>query len=104
MAILRNDCEFAPGVCEVSRLYQQPFQLDECCEIDAWRADCHAGANCRIEHPTGDGHHDAEGTLHLKKLACRPLLYETHQNLPAKIGMASVMDFQLLPDMGRMNG
>jgi hypothetical protein len=42
--------------------------------------------------------------LHAKKLARRPLFYATHQDLAAEIWMIPVVDFQLLPDMGRMNG
>ena len=34
----------------------------------------------------------------------RTLLDATHQNLPAGIRVKRVTDFQLLPDMGRMNG
>ena len=44
------------------------------------------------------------GPCTLKKLARRSLLYATHQDLAAEIWMIPVVDFQLLPDMGRMNG
>jgi len=76
----------------------------ECGHIDARRADCHSCANHRIEHPTGDRYHDACRPLYAKKLAGRSLLYATHQDLAAKIWMIPVVDFQFLPDMGRMNG
>ena len=104
IAFLRNDCDIAPGVCGVGRPYQQPFQLDECGQVDARRADYHLGANHGIEHPTCDRYHDAGRPLHPKKLARRSLLHATHQNLAAEIWMIPVVDFQLLPDMGRMNG
>jgi hypothetical protein len=91
-------------VCGARRTYQQPLQLDECCRIDARRADCQPRANHGIEHPTGDGYHDAGRPLHLKELARRSLLYPTHSNLAAEIRVPPIMDFQLLPDMGRMNG
>jgi hypothetical protein len=32
------------------------------------------------------------------------MLHATHQNLPTEIRVIPVTDFQLLPDMGRMNG
>ena len=44
------------------------------------------------------------GPLHHKKLAGRSLLHAPHQDLAAEIWMPPVMDFQFLPDMGRMNG
>ena len=62
------------------------------------------GANHRIEHPTGDGYDNAGRPLHLKKLARRSLLHAPHHDLVAEIWVIPVMDFQLLPDMGRMNG
>jgi hypothetical protein len=39
-----------------------------------------------------------------KKLTRRPLFYATHQDLTAEIWMIPVADFQILPDMVRMNG
>src|ERR1700675_1898807 len=104
IAFLPNDCDIVPGVCGVGRTDQYPLQLDECGQIDARRADCHSSANHRIEHPTGDRYHDACRPLHAKKLARRSLLHATHQDLAAEIWMIPVVDFQLLPDMGRMNG
>ena len=83
--------------------HQQPLQLDERRQINARRADCHPGANHRIEHPTGDRYDDAGRPLHLKKSARRSLLHATHRPC-AEIWVTPVMDFQLLPDMGRMNG
>ena len=44
------------------------------------------------------------GPWMLKKSARRSLLHAPDDDLAAKIGMPAVMDFQLLPDMGRMNG
>jgi hypothetical protein len=32
------------------------------------------------------------------------LLHPPHHNLALEIGMPRILDFQLLPDMGRMNG
>jgi hypothetical protein len=39
-----------------------------------------------------------------KAPAKRSLLHATHQDLAAEIWMIPVLDFRLLPDMGRMNG
>jgi len=91
-------------VCALDRAHQQPLQLDERGQIDARRADLHPRANDRIEHPTGHRDHHAGWPLHLKKLACRSLLHSAYGDLTAKIWVPSVIDFQLLPDMGRMNG
>jgi hypothetical protein len=104
IVFLPNDCDIVPGVCGVASVDQQPIQFDKCRQIDAWRAHDHSGASHRIEHPTGNGNHDTGRPLHLKKLACRSLLYASHDDFAAKIWMPSIMDFKLLSDMGRMNG
>jgi hypothetical protein len=46
----------------------------------------------------------AVARLGMTRLRLRILLHATHQNLPAKIRVGPVMDFQVLPDMGRMFG
>jgi hypothetical protein len=104
IAFLPNDSNVESGVCGIGNAHQQAPKLDECCHINARRADCHLGTNHRIEHPTGDRYNDTSWPLHLKELARRSLLHATHQNLPAEIRVTPVVDFQLLPDMGRMNG
>ena len=104
IAFLQNDCDFALGMCWFGCTYQQPLQLDECGQIDARRAQGHRGANHGIEHPTGDGNHDTHRPLHLQELTCRSMLYAADADLTPEIGMPTIMDFQLLPDMGRING
>jgi hypothetical protein len=54
--------------------------------------------------PGSDRDYDARRFQHLEEAARRSLLHSTHADLAAKIGMPSVMNFQLLTDMGRMNG
>ena len=70
------------------------------------RAACHGhrGANDGIEHPVSDGNNHARRTHDAQKSTRRSLRYAPDDDLAAKIGMPAVMDFQLLPDMGRMNG
>jgi len=104
IALLPNDSNIDSGVCGIGNAHQQALELDKRCQINPRRAHCHLGANYRIEHPTGDRHNDAGRSLHLKELARRSLLHAAHQNLPAAIRMTPIMDFQLLSDMGRMNG
>jgi len=104
IAFLPNDSNIAPGVCGFGSAHQQAPKVDERCQINPRRADCHGGTNHRIEHPTGDRYNDAGWSLHFQELPSRSPLHAAHQNLPAKIGVIPVVNFQLLPDMGRMNG
>jgi hypothetical protein len=73
-------------------------------QINARRAHHHLRTRDRIEHPAGDGDDDACRPLHLHKLARCSLLYAPNKNLAPETGVPRVMDFQLLTDMGRMNG
>jgi hypothetical protein len=90
-------------VCGLDRTYQQPLQLDECGQIDTRAAKGHPDADHWIEHPPCHRDHYAGGPQHFKELPTRSLLHPTHSNLAAEIRVPPVMDFQLLPDMGRMN-
>jgi hypothetical protein len=104
MVILPNDSGIAPGVCGVGGAHQQPVQFNKCHEIHARRALGHRGANDGIKHPVSNGNNHARRTHDAQKSPRRSLRYAPDDDLAAKIGMPAVMDFQLLPDMGRMNG
>jgi len=88
----------------IDRTNQQSLQLHECGEIDARAAKSHSGADDGIKHPPRHRDHNAGWPQHLKKLPSCSLLDTTDSNLAAKIRVPPVMDFQLLPDMGRING
>jgi hypothetical protein len=95
---------FASEVCGLAGARHQSIQINQRRQIDPRQAFGHAGADHRIDHPSGDRNDDARRTQNLKKLACRPPLNAPHANLMAEIGMPAVMNLQLLTDMGRMNG
>ena len=73
-------------------------------KINARRAQYQLGTRDRIEHPAGNADDDACRSLHLRKLAGCSLLHPPNKNLASKIRVPWIVDFQLLPDMGRMNG
>ena len=104
ITLLPNDSNIDSGVCGIGNAHQQAPELDQRCQINPRRAHCHLSTNYRIEHPAGDRYNNAGRSLYLKELARRSLLHATHQNLPAVMWVTPVMDFQLLADMGRMNG
>jgi hypothetical protein len=91
-------------VCGVGSAYQQPVQLDKRCQFHARRAHDHSTANQRIKHPTGNRDRDAFRPQDRKKLARRSMFHPSYVNPATEIGVPSVMDFQLLADVGRMNG
>lgn len=88
----------------MGRSFQQSLQLNQRGHIDARRADAHPGADLAIQHPAGHRDNHTGRPLYLEKLVCCSMLDATNQNHQAEIGGIPVMDLQLLPDMGRMNG
>ena len=104
MVILLNNSGIAPGVCGVDGAYQQPLQFNKRREIHPRRAHGHPGANDGIEHPVCNGNDHARRTHNAQKSTRCSQRYAPDDNLAAKIGMPAVMNFQLLPDMGRING
>jgi hypothetical protein len=104
MVILPLDSGIAPGVCAVGGAHQQPLQFDKCREIHARAALAHRRAKNGIKHPISDGNNHARRTQDAQKSTRRSLRYVANDDLAAKVRMPAVMDFQLPPDMGRMNG
>jgi hypothetical protein len=104
IGFLRNDYDSAPGVCGVSHTDQLLFQFNECRQVDARRSDRHPDAGHGVEHPTGNRNYDLRRPLYRQKLARRSMRHSQYRELTAKIRVPSVVDFQLLPNMGRMNG
>jgi hypothetical protein len=71
---------------------------------NCYSAHGHCNANNGIEHPDSNGNDNAGRPHDLKKLARRLLFHAPYADFVAKIRGPPVMNFQLLPDMGRMNG
>jgi len=83
---------------------QRLYQFYQRRHINAWRADCHLCARDRVEHPASDEQQNAGRIPHLYELAVRSPGNVVNNNLASKPRMPRIVDFQLLPDVGRMNG
>jgi len=102
--VLPNEHVTDSGVCGVGSASQQSVQLDERRQLDARPTNGHAAADNRIKHPTGNRNHEAGRPQDLQKLARRSLFNAPYADLGAKIRVPSIVNFQILADMGRMNG
>jgi hypothetical protein len=68
------------------------------------RADrCHTGAGDRVQHPCGDCRDHAAHCLNVNNLPGGALFAVVSSDVPIE-RVPPVMNFNLLPDMGRMNG
>jgi hypothetical protein len=90
IAFLPSDSMFASEIFGLRGAPDHLAQINQRRQIDPRRAYGHAGANHRINHPTGDRNYDARRTLNLKKLAGRAPLNTSHADLVAEIGMPAV--------------
>ena len=102
--LLLDDARIAKGASSKTALDQQLMQIAQRSDIDARRANLHAGAGGRIQHPRR--HHDDHAGRHLDvdNTTAGALLAVLPPNTATIEGMPTVMDFDFLPDMGRMNG
>ena len=81
---------------------QQLVQVDERADRDLGHADLEAGAEDGVELPGRQHGDDAGHQLDMHELArCAPLALDAPRSLPEQ-RMPSIMDNDILPDMGRM--
>lgn len=66
------------------------------------RAEDHAGADAGVEHPVRKYSYDARLDLDMDDAAAGSLLAALRSNSPAVERMPAVVNFNFLPDMGRM--
>ena len=70
----------------------------------ARRADLHADAGRRVEHPCGHHRHDAGQHLDVDEPARLTVVDPLDTDATAEQRMPAIMDDSILPDMGRMDG
>ena len=69
---------------------------------DQRRAEDHAGADAAVEHPGWKHRYDARLDLDMDDAAAGALLAVMRSNSSTVERMPAVMNFNFLPDMGRM--
>ena len=80
------------------------MQVQEGARRNMRRADLHPDARGPIQHP-GRHHDDHTGRrLNMNELTSAPSFTVKPPNTPPVQRMPAIMDFDFLPDMGRMNG
>jgi hypothetical protein len=102
--LLLDDGRIAQGALSKTALGQQLMELSQRRYGDARRAECHSGADRRIEHPRRQPDDHAGRYRNVNNLAAAaPLSILAPKAAPIKC-MPAVIDLCLLPDMGRMAG
>jgi len=78
------------------------MQLGQRRDGHARRADLHARAGDRVQHPGGDHHDDARRHLDMNHVAASASLTVVPAQPASAQRMPSIVNDDLLPDMGRM--
>ncbi len=100
--LLLDDARIVLGASSKTALNQQVMQLEERRYRHARRADLHSGAGDRIQHPRRHYGHYAGCRLDVDHAAGITLFAAANPDTTPKERVPLIMDFHLLPDMGRM--
>ena len=102
MLLLLDDGRIVPGASPETAFDQEMVQLNKPGHRHVRRADLHSGASHRIEHPHRYYSHHAGRRLDVGNAARTTLLAVANPDTTPKERVPPIMDFHLLPDMGRM--
>jgi hypothetical protein len=101
----RDDSVIVLGASSETALDEQMMKLEQRRYCHAWRADrCHTRAGNRVQHPCGDCRDHAGHCLNVNNLTCGALFAVVSPDAAPTERVPPVMNFNFLPDMGRMNG
>ena len=100
--LLLNDNGIVLGDCPKTVFNEQVMQIHQSHHRSTRRADLHARADDRVEHPCRHQCHHARCRLDVHNPTRVPLLAAADLDTTLMQGMPTVMDFNFLPDMGRM--
>jgi hypothetical protein len=80
------------------------MHVSERCERGARFPYLHSGAGDRIEHPGGYDQNLTRRSFYESDLAVGPRLKPAQSNTASKKCVPAIKNFNILPDMGRMDG
>jgi len=100
-----DDSVVVPGASSEPAFNQQMMKLEQRRYRHTRRADrCHTGAGDRVQHPCGDRREHAGHCLNVNHLPGDALFAVVSPDAVPIERVPPVMNFDFLPDMGRMNG
>jgi hypothetical protein len=100
---LLGEVGFAGAASTQSTSPQKIVEVAQSRQRDPRLPNLHADAGRGIEHPRRHHHHDPRGDLEMDETPRHPVLATLNAKLAAVQRMPSIMNDDLLPDMGRMN-
>ena len=78
------------------------MQVTQNSSRNPWSSQRHRGASAGIEHPRWQGHYNTRLNLDMDNASAGALLAVVNPYATTVVGMPAVMNYNFLPDMGRM--
>jgi hypothetical protein len=101
--LLLDDVGIAMGASPKSAFKEQSVQIPQGARRNARRSELHAGADTGVKHPSRQYRYDAWCDLDMDNAAANPLFAVLRpQTAPVK-RVPTIVNFNFLPDMGRMS-
>jgi len=104
ISILLGDGQVTAGASPKSAYHEQPVQISQGVRRNTWWTQHHASADTGIEHPVGEHRYDARFDLDMQNAAAGTLFAVLRSKTPAMERVPTIVNFNFLPDMGRMIG
>ena len=104
MSLLRDDDRIAWRASPESAVAQLTLKVDERFHRDPRRTEYHAGADDRVQHPFRQDRDDAGCCLDENEMADGARLAPHHPDATTIKRMPAIMDVNILPGMGTMDG
>jgi hypothetical protein len=101
---LLDDLRIVQGASSETALGQQLVQVDKCTHGNPRRTKLHSGASDRIQHPCRHQRNHTRCRLDVDEATGSPLLAAAQSHAAPIERVPAVVDFNFLPDMGRMIG
>jgi hypothetical protein len=102
--VLRSDCDggVALRASPKSAYEEKPMQVPQGIRRDLGYPQRHAGTNTGVEHPGRQYRYNTRLNLEVDHATASALFTALRADAPAVKGMPGIVDFNFLPDMGRM--
>jgi hypothetical protein len=100
--LLLDDGGIARGASPKSALKEQSVQIPQGARRNARRSEFHVSADTGVKHPSRQYRDDAWRDLDMDNAAANPLLAVLRPQTAPIERVPTIMNFNFLPDMGRM--
>jgi hypothetical protein len=99
---LLDDGRIIAGASPKSARQEQTMQVTQDSQGNPWSSQCHRGADAGVKHPRWQSCYDTCFDLDMDYASTGPLFAVVDPDATTMVGMPAVVNYNFLPDMGRM--